>query len=468
MSALQQTLLLDSHSLKARISDWSLRTPGMSSYFPPKFLDKVTDDQLSLLGKSTGKGSLSLWMHNLKSITFKNYSSQAYKGPSAKIAAGVQAYEAYAAANALGVTIVGGDCPTVGLAGGYYPGGGHGPFSSKYGLASDQILEWEAVVANGSHIVATPTQNSDLYWALSGGGAGTFAVALSVTVKTHPDGTFGGAALSFTSVGISQDTYWELIEVWHSEVLPHVVDAGGQIIYVMTAGYFAVAPLNLPGATSGQVSSLLEPLTSKLAQYNITFNLVVTLSSSFLEHRAIYAAPLPYGSYTINNTVGSRLIPRSLVENPSSRTSLMNAFRNVTASGEFGIGGIGVNVNHTVAGNQVSSNAVLPAWRETLIHAIIEGPWDLEASQAGNMETVSLITNDWVPQLEHLTPGSGTYLNEADYQLTTWKEDFYGANYERLVTIKLKYDPYNVLYAHTAVGSDFWSVASDGRLCRAS
>ena len=405
-------------------------------------------------------------MHNLKSITFKDYKSQGYKGPSVRLAAGVQAYEAYAAANASGVTIVGGDCPTVGLAGGYYAGGGHGPFSSKYGLASDQILEWEVIIANGTRVVATPTKNADLYWALSGGGAGTFAVALSVTVKTHPDEIFGGAALSFTSAGISQDIYWELIEVWHSEVLAQIVDAGGQIIYVITAGYFAVAPLNLPGGTAAQVTSLLQPLTSKLAQYNITFNLVVTSSTSFLEHRAIYTAPLPYGSYTINNVIGSRLIPRRLVENAASRTSLMNAFRNITASGEFGIGGIGLNVNHTVAGGTASSNAVLPAWRKTLIHAMIVGPWDLEAPQAANMDTVSLITNKWVPILESLTSGSGAYLNEAGYQLTTWKKDFYGANYERLMRIKQKYDPKNLLYAHTAVGSDLWKAASDGRLCQ--
>lgn len=79
----------------------------------------------SYLGKSTGKGALSLWTHNLKSISFQNYTSQAYTGPAIKIGAGVQAFEAYTAAAAHGLRVVGGECITVGLAGGFTQGGGH-------------------------------------------------------------------------------------------------------------------------------------------------------------------------------------------------------------------------------------------------------------------------------------------------------------------------------------------------------
>ncbi|KAF7950063.1 hypothetical protein EAE96_007364 [Botrytis aclada] len=316
-----------------------------------------------LLGKSTGKGSLGLWMHNLKSMSFFNYSSVAYQGSAAKLSAGVQAYEAYAAANSHGVTIVGGDCPTVGLVGGYYAGGGHGPFTSAYGMAADQVLEWEVVVANGTHLTATPTQNSDLYWALSGGGAGTYGVVLSVTVKTRLDGIFGGGSLNFSSTGISADVYWELIEAWHSSVLGQIVDAGGQMIYEITSAGVVIRPLYIPGATIAKVTSLLQPLLTKLNQNGVAYNLNVTSVATFFDHHAIYDAPLPYGDYTINDVVGSRLIPRSIVNDPFSRAALMTAFRNITSSGEFLIGGIGVNANHTVSGNTPSSNAVLPAWR---------------------------------------------------------------------------------------------------------
>lgn len=64
-------------------------------------------------------------MHNLKSMSFGNYTSKAYSGPSVKMGAGVQAFEAYAAADKVGLNVVGGQCPTVGITGGYSQGGGH-------------------------------------------------------------------------------------------------------------------------------------------------------------------------------------------------------------------------------------------------------------------------------------------------------------------------------------------------------
>lgn len=79
----------------------------------------------SYLGKSTGKGALSLWMHKLKSINIANFTSEAYTGPAVKMGAGVQAFEAYTAAHDAGLTVLGGQCITVGIAGGYTQGGGH-------------------------------------------------------------------------------------------------------------------------------------------------------------------------------------------------------------------------------------------------------------------------------------------------------------------------------------------------------
>lgn len=79
----------------------------------------------SYLGKSTGAGALSIWTHHLKDIEFIDYKSKAYTGRAAKFGAGVQSFEAYRAASAVGLEVVGGECPTVGIAGGYTQGGGH-------------------------------------------------------------------------------------------------------------------------------------------------------------------------------------------------------------------------------------------------------------------------------------------------------------------------------------------------------
>jgi hypothetical protein len=93
-------------------------------------------------GKASGKGALSIWTHYLKEKSyFPSFkAANGYVGPAIKIGSGVQVYEAYEYAKALGHSVVGGEAVTVGLGGGYTAGGGHSPLSSMYGMASDQVL----------------------------------------------------------------------------------------------------------------------------------------------------------------------------------------------------------------------------------------------------------------------------------------------------------------------------------------
>lgn len=72
-----------------------------------------------------------------------------------------------------------------------------------------------------------------------------------------------------------------------------------------------------------------------------------------------------------------------------------------------------------------------------------------------------------MPILAELTPGGGAYLNEADRNQADWQDVFYGDNYAKLKAIKKIYDPCSTFYALTGVGSDDWTVQSDGRLCKA-
>ena len=69
-------------------------------------------------------------MHNLKSIEIFNYTSVGYNGFAVKMGAGVQSFEAYTAAHEAGLSVLGGQCVTVGIAGGYTQGGGHSCVSS--------------------------------------------------------------------------------------------------------------------------------------------------------------------------------------------------------------------------------------------------------------------------------------------------------------------------------------------------
>jgi FAD/FMN-containing dehydrogenase len=75
---------------------------------------------------------------------------------------------------------------TVKPGGGYAQAAGHAPFSSKYGLAADNILEYKVVTADGRLVVANSKINTDLFTALRGGGGGTFGVVLEATMNAWP------------------------------------------------------------------------------------------------------------------------------------------------------------------------------------------------------------------------------------------------------------------------------------------
>jgi len=71
------------------------------------------------------------------------------------------------------------------VAGGWLQSGGHSPFSTIHGLAADNALEFKVVTADGNLVVANEVVNQDLFWALRGGGGGTWGVVVEATVKVR-------------------------------------------------------------------------------------------------------------------------------------------------------------------------------------------------------------------------------------------------------------------------------------------
>src|SRR5262249_3092194 len=85
-----------------------------------------------------------------------------------------------------GLAVTGGVVSTTGIAG-LTLGGGLGWLMSKYGLALDSLLSVDVVLADGRIVTASNEDNSDLFWALRGGG-GNFGVATSFQYRLHPVG----------------------------------------------------------------------------------------------------------------------------------------------------------------------------------------------------------------------------------------------------------------------------------------
>ena len=123
------------------------------------------------IAKSTGRGALSVWTHYLKGIEFlDNYSMGEYSGPAARISAALEAWEAGNAMATKNVTVAVPLDQSVGYGGGWVLGGGHGPLTSLHGLGADQVLSLNVVTADGRFVTADLNQNTDLFFALRGGG----------------------------------------------------------------------------------------------------------------------------------------------------------------------------------------------------------------------------------------------------------------------------------------------------------
>lgn len=103
----------------------------------------------------------------------------------------------------------------MGISGGFFGGGGQGPLSGIYGVGSDHVVSFDVVLANGKLVTADAKTNSDLFWALKGGGMGTFGVVISSTIKTYPVVPVTGMGLTITDTG---DRFWEGVRIWHTMV----------------------------------------------------------------------------------------------------------------------------------------------------------------------------------------------------------------------------------------------------------
>lgn len=363
------------------------------------------------------------------------------------------------AASSKGLVVVTGECPTVGLAGGYTQGGGHSALSTEFGLGADQTLEFEVVTAAGKLVTASRSQNPDLFWALSGGGGGNYGVVVSMTVRAHQDTMISGAAVQFTAAGISSDTFYKAVTQFH-HLLPRMIDQGVTVIYQMTGNYFGIAPVTAYNQTADDVKHILAPFLSTLTSLNITYKATYTQFDSYYDHYNKYMGPLPWGNLAVASyQYGGRLVPRSTLE--QNATGMGAALRNLTSAGVIAVG-VGMNVSHPAN----VSNAVFPALRNAAVTMQIGTPWNETAPWSEMLADQYKITNEYVPQLEAVTPGSGCYQNEANFRQPNWKETFFGVNYSPLLAVKRKWDPTSFFYALKGVGSDAWTVSESGRMCR--
>ncbi|KXX78001.1 6-hydroxy-D-nicotine oxidase [Madurella mycetomatis] len=409
------------------------------------------------LGRSTGAHSLALWTRNLRSMELLDYRSSVYTGPAIMMGAGVLAIEAYRFADSHNVVVVGGNCPSVGMTGGYAQGGGISLLSSVYGLGADQVLEWTVITADGELVTANSTHHPDLYWALRGGGGGTFGVVVSMTVKVFPDTYTSSAAITVPDNGANIDAIYAAFKAFITTQLPTLVDRGIYIPWVLTPAGFHLEARIAAGLHKDELDGLLQPTLSILEDAQLEYNYSSFETPTFL---GTYEGA-PGASNVSDYVTGGRLISRSALQ--SDPDGLVAALRHI-GSQAF-LTGVSFNVNTTRSGMSPDEVAANPYFRESIFNLFFGLPIDYQDWDI-NLARMDKITNDDLNQLEKVAPNGGAYLNEADIAQPDFQSVFYGNHYPRLERIKQRYDPDGVFYAKTAVGSERWEERENGRLCK--
>ena len=229
------------------------------------------------------------------------------------------------------------------------------------------------------------------------------------------------------------------------------------------------------GHTKESFDNLTKPFFDTVEELGIPFQKPknTTYYSSFFPSYwdAWGKTPFPLGTAT--SLPGNRLLPKSLWAAEDRFEDLWTTIKaHVEAGRHFGI-------YHQAPGNKQNvDNAVSSAWRNAQSFFITASPTFAANASAETIGEANRVLNEEILQpwreLAPASEGGGSYLNEAAVDEPNWKEDFYGEQYSRLMSIKKKYDSRGVFYVTTGIGSDEWEIqgpnlgvtTQNGKLCR--
>jgi FAD/FMN-containing dehydrogenase len=446
----------------------------------------------SYLGCSNAPDSLMIWTRPMGQVTvhdaFVPQGSAATPVPAVSVGGGAIWLHAYqAVTGGAGRYVQGGGCTTVGV-GGLIGGGGFGSFSKAYGTAAASLLEAEVVTADGQIRVVSEASEPDLFWALKGGGGGTFGVVTRFTLATHElPATFGSATgqihahsdeayrrLIARFVDLYADNlcnpHWgEQMEVRLDNTLYiHMVFQGLAVDAAQAAWKPLIDFANDNGADyAGQDKFSVSTLAAQ-RYWSADFFRRFAPSAVRFDPRP-GAAPDDFWWAGNTGECGafwfaykSLWMPATLLQS-ANRARLADAMfaasRPWGVSLHFNKGLFGAPPEAIAAARRTATNPeVTEAFALAITGAMGDPAFpglpapDLAMGAAQNRRAEAAIA-----ALRAAAPDAGTYLNECDYFEKDWRRSFWGENYPRRLSIKRRYDPDGLFFVHHGVGSEDWS-----------
>lgn len=441
-------------------------------------------------GRSCGpRNSLLIWTHNMRKITvhdaFVPKGAPAGTAPVTAVTttAGNRWLEAYKAATEADLYIQGGGCTSVGACGGFALGGGFGSYSKRFGSGAAGVLEIEVVTADGKVRTCNKYKNSDLFWALRGGGGGTFGVVTHMTLLAHPIPTISGW-IAGPITAKTDDGYRELIRRYLEFVRDVANDSayGEGVIFAKGENTAQVGTsfLDLTEEQArAQWATFLDPLRARPEEFSVDIRFSTRPFNrrwTPQEGEAIWDnrknAPKGYFWWTGNASevaaywggYEGRGVPHETLASDrvgnlaeaifqATRTSLVLWQTSKALYGESPEARARdeeTSLNPAVFNN--TAFVTLGDWQQAVYPGIRGHQPDRSEAQE-QFDGVS----GAMDFIKAATPGGGSYANEGSYFTKEWQSEFWGANYPRLLSIKKKYDPGNLFRVHLGVGSELTS-----------
>ncbi|THC91445.1 hypothetical protein EYZ11_009091 [Aspergillus tanneri] len=388
-----------------------------------------------LTGRPSAPGSFQIATHRLKYINYaKDFNPVGSKdepgvGPAVTLGGGILGGELYEAAAAGGYTAIAGLCSTVGVAGGFIQGGGLSMLSPALGLASDNA---------GKIVTANEYQNTDLFWALRGGGGGTFGVVVDVTVRVYPATTAVHVTMDSNITAVDED-FWTVVSELYAAIPKFSANRNFvKVDFISTVGSIF---------DSGDI-----PYTS---------------SSEFIEQISTKLAANPgfiYGG-GIGTLHGSVLISESYAFFAEGPAQMATAFSKLQLRPGDGIQVASMVTGKVRENGATVQSAIHPSFREALLFVDLVLGLSSTSSAEEQAAVQNKLTHFQMPQLYALEDHRmASYYNignpgEPDFRQAFWGKD----NYERLYAIKHAWDPEGLFVVKLGVGSVDWD--EDG-MCR--
>lgn len=312
-----------------------------------------------------------------------------------------------------GLVTTSGGCPTVGIVG-LTLGGGEGRLDTKYGLACDNLLSAQVVTVDGRLLEASHNSNPDLFWAIRGGG-GNFGVVTTLEYRLHPVGNVLAGELAYPAGRIP-----EVLHVFTKflEGAPDEMHGLAQLLPSEQGGRPRIEVCHCGDSRTG--NELVTPLRALKPQDDSVK--VVT----YLEAQAAGGFLLkPVAHFQTN------LIVRELGE--PIIAAISTAINNAPARCKVII----LELRGAISRVGVGDTAF--ALRQPGYEIDMAGAWSTLDEKAQVVKWVQA-TADSLQPFAH-----GVYVNQLGDTSDQLVRAAYGPNYARLVEMKKKYDPNNVL-----------------------